>query len=78
MNGQVETSGHGGIGAFPPDWGMPEGSTFSAERAAWVFQSVRKHMALEEARDRHRTDPKVALRLLALSKRRAMRRDWQR
>lgn len=51
---EVETStGEGrSLGTFPAEWGMPPGSQFSEERAAWVRERVREHRSLTLMRRR--------------------------
>lgn len=40
------------FGTFPPEWGMPPGTQFSEERAAWVRKRVTEHRALVAVRER--------------------------
>ncbi len=39
-------------GTFPEEWGIPQGSTYSATRAAWVRDQVLRHMTTAEIRRR--------------------------
>lgn len=44
MNGDVEhASGVRGFGAYPSEWGIPNGRPLSAERALWVRDNVLRH-----------------------------------
>lgn len=38
------------LGVFPAEWGVPAGSQFSEERAAWVRERVAEHRAMEAVR----------------------------
>ncbi|MQY13770.1 hypothetical protein SRB5_39230 [Streptomyces sp. RB5] len=37
-------------GVFPAEWGVPAGSQFSQQRAAWVAERVQEHLALTRLR----------------------------
>ncbi|MDP9473356.1 MAG: hypothetical protein M3Q71_22285 [Chloroflexota bacterium] len=37
---------------FPHEWGIPQGSAYSATRAAWVRDNVLRHMTTAEIRRR--------------------------
>jgi hypothetical protein len=51
--GRLETAaGARGWDTFPPDWGIPPGSQFSEERAAWVRSKVCEHQRWTPARVR--------------------------
>lgn len=47
MPGPIETAGNAprSLGVFPAEWGIPPGTKYSEERAAWVRVHVREHMA---------------------------------
>jgi hypothetical protein len=44
MSRNVGRSGTG-YWSFPAEWGLPPGTAFSDERAAWVRENVQKRMA---------------------------------
>jgi hypothetical protein len=48
---------------FPEEWGLPKGSTYSAERAAWILEQVRTHMPLTEFRKRQAEQRALLTRL---------------
>ncbi len=55
-----EYAGTGRRSTFPEEWGIPKGSTFSAERAAWVLEQVKRHQPLAEFR-RRQAEARAAL-----------------
>ncbi len=61
-----ELAGTGRLNTFPQEWGVPKGSTFSAERAAWVLEQVKRHQPLAEFR-RRQAEARAALTLVAHS-----------
>lgn len=67
----VETSSNHGSPTFPAEWGYPQGSPGSDERATWVRESVRKHMAVNAYRTLAARDQALLndLRLLQLKHR---------
>ena len=63
---------------FPVEWGCPPGSQYSAERAAWVLEQVRKHMPLAEFRKRQAAARAVVTRQAILLVKRFAPGDEQR
>jgi hypothetical protein len=67
MTGRIEqAAGSRGDGTFPAEWGIPRGTPYSEERAAWV----RRHVRVEQVRnlDRKGKRSRTASARLALAK----------
>jgi hypothetical protein len=75
VSGDVELA-DGGFGrSFPAEWGRPKGSQFSEERAAWIREQVRRHVAAAPLRELAARDRRLlsVLRLAELERRREIR-----
>lgn len=78
MPGNVEMAdGARGIGTFRAEWGIPHGRQYSEERAKWVRERVREHMALQNVQGRAAAHAALKVehlrRMLHLHK---LRGDW--
>jgi len=78
MSGNTELA-DGGFGrSLPAEWGRPPGSQFSEERATWIREQVRRHVATGPLRELAARDRRLlnVLRLAELDRRREVR-GWK-